>query len=66
LSRAYFSSVAIDTRLRKTPTEKTVTLSNPGGEKEEPGVEYSMFELGEMGAIKKLTTRYEAIQKGLI
>jgi YD repeat-containing protein len=34
LSRAYFSSVAIDDRLRKSPKEKTVTLSNPKGETE--------------------------------
>jgi DNA polymerase gamma 1 len=66
LSRAYFSSVAIDTRLRKSPTEKTVTLSNPGGEKEEPGVEYSMMELSEIGAIDKLKVRFNAIQKGMI
>ena len=66
LSRAYFSSVAIDDRIRKSPTEKTVTLSNPEGGTEEPGVEYSMSELAEMGAIDKLTTRYNAIQKGLI
>jgi len=25
-----------------------------------------MYELGEIGAIQKLTTRYEAIQKGVI
>jgi DNA polymerase gamma 1 len=66
LSRAYFSSVAIDERLRKSPKEKTVTLSNPGGESETPGVEYSMYELAEIGAIDKLTTRFNAIQKGLI
>jgi DNA polymerase gamma 1 len=66
LSRAYFSSVAIDERLRKSPKEKTVTLSNPGGETESFGTEYSMYELGEIGAIQKLTTRYEAIQKGVI
>jgi DNA polymerase gamma 1 len=66
LSRAYFSSVAIDERLRKSPKEKTVTLSNPEGESETPGVEYSMYELAEIGAIDKLTTRFNAIQKGLI
>jgi DNA polymerase gamma 1 len=66
LSRAYFSSVAIDERLRKSPKEKTVTLSNPGGETESFGTEYSMYELSEIGAIQKLTTRYEAIQKGVI
>jgi DNA polymerase gamma 1 len=66
LSRAYFSSVAIDDRLRKTPTEKTTTLSNPGGANEEFGVEYSMYELSEIGAIEKLKKRFEAIQKGVI
>jgi hypothetical protein len=66
LSRAYFSSVAIDERLRKSTKEKTITLSNPGGELEVPGVEYSMSELAEIGAIDKLTTRFNAIQKGFI
>jgi DNA polymerase gamma 1 len=66
LSRAYFSSVAIDTRIRKSPKERTVTPSNPGGDKEPGGTEYSMQELSEIGAIDKLTTRYNAIQKGLI
>jgi len=66
LSRAFFSSVAIDDRLRKSPKEKTVTLSNPGGEDEPSGVEYSMWELAEMGVVQKLTKRYEAIQKGVI
>jgi hypothetical protein len=66
LSRAFFSSVAIDNRLRKTPTEKTVTVSNPEGENELSGEEYSMYELAEIGAIQKLATRYEAIKKGVI
>jgi hypothetical protein len=66
LYRAYFSSVAIDDRLRKTPKENTVTLSNPGGGNEKFGVEYSMYELSEIGAIDKLKTRYEAIKKGVI
>ena len=66
LSRAYFSSVAIDDRLRKSPTEKTITPSNPQGKEEPSGTEYSMYELSEIGAIDKLTTRYNAIKKGLI
>jgi DNA polymerase gamma 1 len=66
LSRAYFSSVAIDNRLRKSPQECTVTLSNPKGAEEPSGVEYSMYELSEIGAIDKLTNRYTAIQKGVI
>jgi DNA polymerase gamma 1 len=66
LSRAYFSSVAIDDRLRKSPKEKTVTVSNPDGAREPFGTEYSMYELAGIGAIDKLTTRFNAIQKGLI
>jgi DNA polymerase gamma 1 len=66
LSRAYFSSVAIDDRLRKSPKEKTVTVSNPDGAQEPFGTEYSMYELAGIGAIDKLTTRFNAIQKGLI
>jgi DNA polymerase gamma 1 len=66
LSRAYFSSVAVDERLRKSPREKTVSPSNPRGEKEPSGTEYSMQELSEAGFIDKLKTRYEAIHKGLI
>jgi DNA polymerase gamma 1 len=66
LSRAFFSSVAIDNRLRKSPKEKTVTLSNPYGENEPFGEEFSMYELAENGAVQKLTTRYEAIKKGVI
>ena len=66
LSRAFFSSVSIDDRIRKSPKEKTVTISNPKGESEPPGVEYSMRELSEIGAVQKLTTRYNAIQSGLL
>ena len=66
LSRAFFSSVAIDNRLRKSPREKTVTLSNPAGADEAPGSEYTMRELSEIGAVQKLTTRYNAIQSGLL
>jgi DNA polymerase gamma 1 len=66
LSRAYFSSVAIDDRIRKSPRECTVSPSNPGGINEPNGTEYTMYELAEMGILKKLETRYNAIQKGLI
>jgi DNA polymerase gamma 1 len=66
LSRAFFSSVAIDERIRKSPRECTVSPSNPEGKREPDGVEHSMRELSEMGAIDKLTTRYNAIKKGLI
>jgi len=64
LSRAYFSSVAIDDRLRKSPRENTTTLSNPDGANEPAGVEYTMSELSEIGAIKRLTNRYNAILSG--
>lgn len=66
LSRAFFSSVAIDNRIRKSPRECTVTPSNPGGINEPSGVEHSMTELAKLGAVDKLTTRYNAIQKGLL
>ena len=66
LSRAFFSSVAIDDRLRKSPHENTVTPSNPQGAGEPAGVEYTMADLAECGAIAKLTTRFNAIQKGLL
>jgi DNA polymerase gamma 1 len=66
LSRAYFSSVAIDDRLRKSPKEKTVTPSNLKGGNEPPGAEYTMQQLSEIGAIQKLTTRYNAIQRGML
>ena len=54
LTRAYFSDVAIDTRLRKTPTESTVTLSNPSGSEELPGKSYTMLEMASQGWIKTL------------
>lgn len=66
LSRAFFSSVAIDQRIRKSPRECTVSPSHPEGSNEPNGIEYSMVELAEIGAVDKLKTRYEAIQKGLI
>ena len=37
LSRAFFSGVAIDDRLRKSPNECTVTPSNPNGSDEPDG-----------------------------
>jgi DNA polymerase gamma 1 len=66
LSRAYFSSVAIDNRIRKSPKECTVSPSNLNGAEEPNGVEHSMTELSEIGAINKLTTRLNAIKSGLI
>lgn len=66
LSRAYFSSVAIDDKIRKSPRESTVSPSNPKGSEEPNGVEYSMSELAEIGAIDKLSTRLKAIKNGII
>jgi DNA polymerase gamma 1 len=66
LSRAFFSTVAIDNRVRKSSKEKTVTPSNPGGKDEPDGSEYSMAELAKIGAVGKLITRYEAIKRGLL
>ena len=64
LNRAFFSGVAIDDRLRKTPYESTVSPSNQRGAKEPNGEEYTMAQLAEMGAVRKLTSRYQLIQKG--
>lgn len=66
LSRAFFSAVAVDDKIRKSPKECTVTPSNPGGKSEGYGEEFSMKELADRKAINKLRVRQEAIQKGLI
>lgn len=66
LSRAFFSSVAIDDRVRKSPKERTVTPSNPNGDDEPSGKEFSMRELSEIGAIDKLKTRLTLIRRGLL
>jgi DNA polymerase gamma 1 len=66
LSRAFFSAVAIDDRIRKTPHENTTTPSNPNGGDEPDGEEFSMRELAERGAVDRLTTRYSMIQRGLL
>lgn len=66
LSRAFFSSVAIDDRIRKSPRECTVSPSHPQGRDEPNGKEFSMRELGEIGAIDKLKTRYSLVQRGLL
>lgn len=65
LSRAFFSSVAIDDRIRKSPKECTVSPSNENGGKEPDGVEYSINQLADRGVIKKLKVRKDAIEKGL-
>jgi hypothetical protein len=66
LSRAFFSAVAIDDRIRKTPHENTTSPSNPNGADEPDGEEFSMRELAERGAVDRLTTRYSMIQRGLL
>ena len=66
LSRAFFSGVAIDDRLRKSPNECTVTPSNPNGADEPDGVEYSMSKMAELGWVKKLEKRKLLIDKGMV
>ena len=66
LSRAFFSGVAIDDRLRKSPTECTVTPSNPDGKEEVNGEEYSMKKMAELGWVDKLAKRLKLIDKGLL
>ena len=66
LSRAFFSSVAIDERLRKSVHECTKTPSNPSGVEEPDGEEFSMANMAELGWVKKLQTRGDMIAKGLI
>lgn len=66
LSRAFFSSVAIDDRLRKSVKESTVTPSNPQGSEEPNGTEYSMAQMANLGWVKKLQTRVELIERNLL
>ena len=66
LSRAYFSGVAIDSRLRKTTSECTVTPSNPDGGSEPDGEEYSMSKMAELGWVDKLAKRKLLIDKGVL
>lgn len=66
LSRAFFSSVAIDERIRKTPKEKTITPSHPEGINEPSGEEFSMKQMNELGWVKKLETRKQLIEKGIL
>jgi len=66
LSRAFFSGVAIDDRLRKSPHECTVTPSNPDGKDEPNGSEYSMKKMAELGWVDKLAKRKLLIDKGLV
>ncbi len=66
LSRAFFSGVAIDDRLRKSPHECTVTPSNPKGKKEPDGEEFSMLKMAELGWVDKLTKRQKLVERDLI
>ena len=65
LSRAFFSGVAIDDRLRKSPDECTTTPSHDGS-KEPDGKEYSMLEMSELGWIDKLAKRLKLIDGGFL
>ncbi len=66
LSRAFFSGVAIDDRLRKSPNECTVTPSNPQGSEEVDGKEFSMAKMAELGWVEKLAKRAKLVQGGFI
>ena len=66
LSRAFFSGVAIDNRIRKSPYEDTTTPSNPEGKNEPSGEEYTINDLANDGTLKKLQTRLNLIQQGMI
>jgi len=66
LSRAFFSGVAIDDRLRKSPHECTVTPSNPKGSKEPDGNEFSMAKMAELGWVEKLAKRAKLVAKGFL
>ncbi|MDX1371045.1 MAG: hypothetical protein R3321_01160 [Nitrososphaeraceae archaeon] len=57
LQRAYFSGVAIDDRVRKSPDEKTVTPSNPNGGDEPDGKEYTISDMLNNGWIDELIMR---------
>lgn len=54
LARAYFSDVAIDNRLRKSPDELTETISNASGGKEPKGEAFTMQEMFLKGWVKNL------------
>ena len=66
LSRAFFSGVAIDDRLRKSPNERTVTPSNPTGVDEPFGEEFSMKKMADLGWVDKLTKRVKLIDRDLV
>ena len=66
LSRAFFSGVAIDDRLRKSTSECTVTPSNPSGGEEPDGQEYSMKAMADLGWVDKLTKRKKLVDRGML
>jgi len=66
LSRAFFSGVAIDDRLRKSPNENTTTPSNPNGSDEPDGEEFSMARMAELGWVDRLAKRKLLIDKGVL
>lgn len=66
LSNAFFSGVAVDTRVRKSVEESTVSPSNPGGVNEPAGREWTATELEQAGYFKKLATRLKLAQGGKI
>lgn len=53
-NNAFFSGVAIDDRVRKSPDESTVSPSNPQGHLEPDGKEYSAKEMQELNFFKVL------------
>ena len=65
LSRAFFSGVAIDDRLRKSPDECTTTPSHDGS-KEPDGKEFSMSEMSELGWVDKLAKRLKLVEGGFL
>ena len=54
LSNAFFSGVAVDERVRKSVDECTVTPSNPEGDKEPSGKQWTAKELAKAGVFTQL------------
>lgn len=57
LSNAFFSGVAVDSRIRKSVDESTVSPSNPNGDLEGLGKEWTAQELAEEGIFEQLIPR---------
>ena len=64
LSNAFFSGVAVDDRVRKSVNESTVSPSNPNGEEEPEGKEYTAQELEDLGVFRKLASRLSLVKQG--